>query len=156
MSIMICYSSVAKPELADTKAQGCYCQPKKCQPRQKTRNSKPNRKRSLDSNQNSVRAHQKQRGSLGNITVHIFVRRLFYMYWRAAHQKQKTKAKTKEESHGQQLNYITTTPPSPLRLINAPAFYRDQSRWLHHDGRRDGEDIWFWGGFGASTTQYNK
>lgn len=67
--------------------------PKKCQPHQKTRNSKPYRKRSLDSNQNSVRAHQKHRGSVGNRTVHIFVRRLFYMYWRAAHQKQKRKGR---------------------------------------------------------------
>lgn len=44
--------------------------------------------------------------------------------------------KEKEERHGQQQNYIRTTPPSPLCLMSTPAFYyRDQSRRFHHNGR---------------------
>ncbi len=143
--------SVAKPELANTKGQGCYCQPKKRHPHQKTRNSKPNHKRSLDSNQNSVRAHQKQGGSLGNITVSNVLKGC----------PSKTEKKGKKQRKKDMASHIITLEQLH-RLVSVSSTHL-LSAGIKAGGsitmagsRRHGEESWLRGGFGASTTQYNK
>ncbi len=153
------YDQLQNPSLLTRKHKAVTVSPKKRHPHPKTRNSKPNHKRSLDSNQNSVRAHQKQRGSLGNITVHIFVRRLFYMYWRAAHQKQKRKEK-KQRKKDMASNRITLEQHHCLVSVSSThllsAGIKAGGSITMAGSRRHGEDSWVRGGFGASTTQYNK
>ncbi len=120
--------SVAKPELANTKGQGCYCQPKKTPstPEDTQLKTKP---QTLPGQQPELcQSSSKTKRLPGKYNSFTCTEGLPI-------KNRKERKKTKEERHGQQQNYIRTTPPSRLRLINTPAFCRDQSRWLHHDGR---------------------